>query len=65
MKKSDVIKFFGTQAEVARVLGINRAAVSAWGERVPPLRALQIENLTDGALKADPKLRNPSSKAQP
>ena len=53
MLTSDVIAHFGSASETARALGIQRAAVYKWGERVPPLRAAQIHNLTRGKLRFD------------
>ncbi len=53
MKKRDVIKHFGSKSAVARALGITPQAVSLWSERVPELRAYQIESLTGGALRRD------------
>lgn len=40
-----VIAHFGSRAELARALGISRAAVSAW-RRIPPGRALSLARLT-------------------
>lgn len=51
MKKADAIKYFGSQKIIAETLGIARSAVSQWGEEVPPLRAFQLERLSDGNLK--------------
>jgi len=56
MRKEIVLKFFGSGAEVARRLDIDRAAVSQWPEVVPMGRAYQIQALTDGALQVDPAL---------
>lgn len=53
MKKSDVIRYFGSQTAVAAALNISQAAVSRWGDRVPEARALRLEKLTNGALQAD------------
>ena len=53
MKKSEAILYFGSQSKLAKALGLQRASVSKWGDEVPPLRALQLEELTNGALKAD------------
>lgn len=40
MKTETLIKFFGggcgSQARIAKALGISRAAVSKWGDTVPP-----------------------------
>lgn len=53
MKKSDVIKHFGSKSAVARALGISPQAVFGWPEKVPDLRAYQIEELTKGQLKRE------------
>ncbi len=58
MTKSDVLNFFQTQQKVAAALSeagfpISQAAVSKWGEHVPPLRAYQLERITNGKLTAD------------
>jgi DNA-binding transcriptional regulator YdaS (Cro superfamily) len=53
MRKIDVIQYFGSQVAVAGALRITKSAVSGWGEEIPPLRAIQIEEITGGALKAD------------
>ncbi|MEZ8095806.1 Cro/CI family transcriptional regulator [Photobacterium swingsii] len=51
MMKSDVLEFFGGPKNTADALGLSPASVSQWGEEIPPLRAFQIELLTNGALK--------------
>lgn len=53
MLKSHVIDHFGNGVKVAEALGIGKAAVSAWGARVPPLRAAQIAKITKNKLKFD------------
>jgi len=53
MTKTDAINHFGTQASLARALGIHRAAINGWGDQVPLGRQYQLEVLTKGALKAD------------
>lgn len=53
MDKQQAIRHFGSSAALARALGITRAAVTNWGERVPPLRQWELEVLTEGALKAE------------
>ncbi|GAB1141637.1 MAG: Cro/CI family transcriptional regulator [Shewanella algae] len=58
MIKIDVLKYFRTQQKVAAALSeagfpISQAAVSKWGDNVPPLRAYQLERITNGQLKAD------------
>lgn len=49
MKKTTVIKMFGSATNVGRALGITRMAVSGWGEDIPELRAYQINRLIDTA----------------
>ncbi len=51
MKKTDAINYFGSSIKLAEALGLNKSAVSQWGEEVPELRAFQLERLTDGELK--------------
>ena len=53
MKKSDAIAYFGNKIKVAKVLGITAAAITTWGEQIPELRARQLEEITQGALKFD------------
>ena len=56
MNKADAIAWAGgTQALLAEKLGITQGSVSLWGEPIPPLRQLQIERLSGGALKAGPE----------
>ena len=43
MKTSDVVRVFGSQKAIARLLGITPAAISQWGEEVPDLRQFQIK----------------------
>jgi DNA-binding transcriptional regulator YdaS (Cro superfamily) len=52
MRKADAIAAFGTAAELARALGITRAAIHQWGDTVPLARQYQVERLTQGRLKA-------------
>jgi len=53
MKKSAVIAYFGNQQKTADALEMTQASVSRWGDDVPPLRAFEIERITNGELKAD------------
>ena len=55
MKTSDAIAHFVTGSELARQLDIRPQAVYQWGEYPPRLQQLEIEALTKGALKAEPK----------
>lgn len=65
MNKEQAIAHFGSPTELARALGIDPAAVSQWGETVPILRQLQIEELTKKALKASPQWRKSSRRRNP
>lgn len=53
MRKSEVLSHFGTQQKVADALGISQRAVSGWDDVIPMGRALQLEKVTRGKLKAD------------
>jgi len=46
--------FNNSQAELARQLDVDRSAISQWvaDDKIPPLRAIQIEKLTSGKIKA-------------
>ena len=48
MKTKQVVKYFGTKMAVAEVLGINRSAVTRWGDIVPINQAWKIERITGG-----------------
>lgn len=52
MRTKTAIKHFGSAAELARRLGINRQSVHDWGDEVPLGRQFQLEILTNGALRA-------------
>ena len=55
MTKDEAIQAFGgTQASLAKALGMTQGSVSLWGMYPPPLRQLQIEALSGGALRAEP-----------
>lgn len=56
MFKKEVIEFFGTQAETAKALGIERQAVHQWPEIIPIGRAYQVQVVTNQKLKVDEKL---------
>jgi len=45
------IQHFGTQGELAKQIGISQVAVSKWKKNgIPPNRAIQIEQLTNGEI---------------
>lgn len=52
-KLEEVIKYFGSQSELARRLNITRSAVNQWfNEGIPPAQAIEIERETGGLFKA-------------
>lgn len=68
MKLSEAIAHFGTEAELARQLGIRPQAVYQWRnggdpEYIPEGRQTRIELITRGKLKADPISTKPKSAA--
>jgi len=44
----------GRQVDLARRVGVSKEAVSAWVDRggLPPLRAIQVEQMSSGKLRA-------------
>ena len=54
MKVSDALTHFGTKANLAKALGIDRSAVTLWGEVIPKGRQYELQVLTKGKLKAEP-----------
>jgi DNA-binding transcriptional regulator YdaS (Cro superfamily) len=63
MNTAAAVNYFGSKAEIARVLGIGKTAVTNWGETIPIGRAYQIEVITNGALKAPRPEKTPDSAA--
>lgn len=51
---SEVVDWYGSQANMARALSVDRAAVSAWVKvgMLPPARAIQVEHQSGGRFKA-------------
>ena len=67
MTPNQVIKFFGSEAEAARKLGVTRQCINYWmhrnlpsGKRIPMRTQAYIQIATDGLLKAK---RNGATKA--
>ena len=56
MGPADLITQFGSLAEAARFLGLNRHTVNAWNRRgkIPYFQQIIIEDKTGGQLEADP-----------
>ncbi len=53
MTYREILRHFGSQAEIARQAGVTVAAVKRWQQQGIPLpRQYQLQVLTDGKLKA-------------
>ena len=49
-----VIKYFGSQKQLANLLGVTQMAISQWKKRgIPIKRCVQIEQLSKGAIKRE------------
>lgn len=50
----EILTHFGNQYQLAKKLGVERAAVNQWVKSgiIPPRRAIEIEKLTEGKFKA-------------
>ncbi|MBZ1665042.1 Cro/CI family transcriptional regulator [Klebsiella pneumoniae] len=53
MYKSSVVDFFGSQRAASIALGVSDQAISQWSELIPKGAALELEKITNGALKCD------------
>ena len=53
MKKSDVIKHFGSAVKAADALEVTKQAVNGWGEVIPEGMAYKTQVITGGALRVD------------
>lgn len=49
-----IVDWFGSQAEMARQLGVDRSAVTHWLNKgaLPPKRAIEVEKLSAGLFRA-------------
>jgi len=52
MQTKEAVKHFGSQTAVGKALGITKGAVSNWKGTVPLLRAYQLQEISEGKLKA-------------
>jgi len=49
----DVIEYFGGRSAMATTFNVDRAAITQWSKGgLPPARAIQIEQLTQGVFTA-------------
>ncbi|KAA5949418.1 hypothetical protein F3I27_23710 [Pantoea sp. Bo_2] len=56
MHKIDVLRFYGSRGavkKIATLLGVSHSAVCQWGGIIPKGAALELEKITNGALKCD------------
>ena len=54
MTYDQAISFFGSAANLARAVGINRASIAGWKKNgIPTGRQFQIQHLTGGELVPD------------
>lgn len=56
MLKKTAVEFFVKPGIVAQRLGITRQAFWSWGRVLPYWAAEELEEITNGAIKLDPKL---------
>lgn len=59
MRPNDAIRHFGSQAQIARLLGIERQAVNQWRRLVPYQNAKKLERLSGGKLRLDREMYLP------
>ncbi len=48
MEKKRAIYYAGSAQALADLLGVTKQAVSAWGDKLPPLRVFQLRQLRPG-----------------
>jgi transcriptional repressor of cell division inhibition gene dicB len=65
MTKDDVLKFFGGTVKTAEAIGVRHTTVSMWGDYPPSGRQCEIELLTGGALKREPKTPSLNKSSHP
>lgn len=53
MTTDEAVKHYGSQTKLATALDIKQGSVSGWGEFPPPLRQLQLQQITKGKLRAE------------
>ena len=57
MTTDEAIKWAGgTQVLLAERLGLKQPSIASWGTHPPPLRQIQIEMLSGGELKSEPRV---------
>ncbi|EPY4328955.1 TPA: Cro/CI family transcriptional regulator [Klebsiella quasipneumoniae subsp. similipneumoniae] len=43
MTMQEAVELFGNKQKLADFFGISKSAVSQWGDKLPPLREIQLE----------------------
>ena len=61
MRKETAIEHFGGIPALAKRLGLTRHAIYMWGDVIPKLRAIELDYITEGALKFDPSFYSKAS----
>jgi hypothetical protein len=56
MRTADVYAYYKTYEAIAAAVGITKAGVWMWPDRVPQAHAYKLQILTGGALRVDPSL---------
>jgi transcriptional repressor of cell division inhibition gene dicB len=51
MTLQDALRHFKTRSQIARVLGIERQAITRWKDGIPVRRQFELEILSKGKLK--------------
>jgi len=52
IKTVDAINLAGNKSKLSRMMGVNRSAVTRWGEYVPELVAWKLNHMEKGNIKS-------------
>ena len=52
----DAIEYYGSKRALADAVGLQLPSIYDWGLHPPPLRQIQLERITGGALRAEPNV---------
>jgi transposase-like protein len=63
MRKSAAIAYYdGNVSALARALGVHQSTPYSWGEFPPRAHQLELERITGGKLKAEPRVNKVDEK---
>jgi hypothetical protein len=62
MTTEEALSHFGSPTALARALGIAAPSLYTWGEFPPPLRQIQLQQITGGELQANADVFEVSTK---